>query len=305
MAEQLSGFRRPADTEVFRAQYDELLVYYWPDLPREELDVPTSFGTTRVRRTGTDDGTPIVMIHPTMGSSIGLFPFIGRLAAGHAVFTPDTIGTPGRSDQTEPVSSVDALAAWLDETLDALGLDRVHLVGYSEGGFVACLNAAFTARPQRLASLTLIEPGGAIGDLRKRTLVGIATGGIRVMFARDKRAAMRRLGHWMNGSTVDMPDDVTDFVMFSSTKFRSRIPRPKKLPDDQLRRVTCPTMLMLGENSRLFDAQRLADRARQLLPNVTLYIEPGGGHGFGYDNPDATMDRVLAFIDSHDRSPST
>lgn len=305
MAQQLSGFKRPEDTEVFRAQYDELLAAYWPDLPREELDVPTSFGTTRVRRTGTANGTPIVMIHPTMGSSIGLFPFIARLAADRTVYTPDTIGTPGRSDQTDPVSSVEALAAWLDETLGALDLDRVHLVGYSEGGFVACIDAALTARPERLASLTLIEPGGAIGDLRKRTLFGIATGGIKIMFARDKRAAMRRLGHWMNGSTVDMPDDVTDFVQFSSTKFRYRIPRPKRLTDDQLRRIACPTLLMLGENSRLFDARRLAERTRKLLPNLTTYIEPDGGHGFGYDNPDATMNRVLGFINEHDHSPTT
>ena len=74
MAKQLGGFKRPEDTDVFRTQYDELLASYWPELPREELDIPTSFGTTRVRRTGTADGTPIVMIHPTMGSSIGCSP---------------------------------------------------------------------------------------------------------------------------------------------------------------------------------------------------------------------------------------
>lgn len=302
MSDRVSGFRTPEDAERFLRMYDELLVRYWPDVPRDELDVPTRYGTTRVRRSGTAGGTPIVLIHPTMGASVGLAPFVGRLAERGVLYTPDTLGTPGRSRQATPVRTVEDLAAWLDQTLDALELDRVHLVGYSEGGFVACLHAAFTERAERIATLTLIEPGGALGDLRKSTLAVIATGGIRLLFARDKRAAMRRMGRWLNGGTYELPDDMVDFVMLSATRFRYGIPRPKKLPDDQLRRITCPTHLMLGEDSRLYDAHALAERAGRLLPDLTTHIVAGGGHGFAYDDPDSAMDSLLAFIAAHDQS---
>ncbi|WP_337999694.1 alpha/beta fold hydrolase [Streptomyces murinus] len=46
-------------------------------------------------------------------------------------------------------------ARWLDETLAGLGLDRVHLVGGSYGGWLA-LNQAHRRR-DRLASVTLLD----------------------------------------------------------------------------------------------------------------------------------------------------
>lgn len=301
MADKVSKFRSAADEDAFLRSYGEVLEQHWPDVAIAEVDLPSRFGTTHVRRTGSAGGVPIVMVHPTMGGSLGLAPFVEVLAGHRTVYTPDTIGTPGRSAQTAPVSSGEELAEWLDTTMDGLGLERVHLVGYSEGGYVACLCAALTGRSDRLATVTLIEPGGAIGDIRKSTLAGIMWSGVRVMLARDKRAAMRRVGRSLNGDgAYEMPDDMLDLVLQSVTKFQQRIPRPAKLSDDQLRQITAPTHLLLGERSSLYDAAAIVDRARLLLPDVTTYIEPGGGHGFGYDDPASTMKRVLNFIDEHE-----
>lgn len=240
------------------------------------------------------------MIHPTMGSSLGLAPFVGYLAEHHTVYTPDTIGTPGRSTQTKPISSGEGMARWLDDTLDGLGLDRVHLIGYSEGGYIACLAAALSPRSDRFMTVTLIEPGGAIGDIRKSTMASILWSGLRVIIARDKRTAMRRVGRRLNGDgDYEMPDDLLDLVLQSVTKFHQRIPRPRKLSDEQLRNISAPTHLLLGEQSRLYDAAKINERAQRLLPDVTTHIEPGGGHGFGYERPAATMERALAFIAGH------
>ena len=45
-----------------------------------------------------------------------------------------------------------------DELLDVLGLDQVHVVGYSLGGWLAAEFASFY--PKRLKSLTLMVPAG-------------------------------------------------------------------------------------------------------------------------------------------------
>ena len=57
-----------------------------------------------------------------------------------------------------------------DRLLDVLGLDQVHLVGYSLGGWLAAEFASFY--PERLKSLTLMVPGRACAsrDSRSRTL---------------------------------------------------------------------------------------------------------------------------------------
>ncbi|MFD0559951.1 pimeloyl-ACP methyl ester carboxylesterase [Stackebrandtia endophytica] len=304
MKAQVSEFRTPTDEQRFRETYTELVERHWPAVPRTELDVPTDFGTTRVRRSGDRPGTPIVMLHPTMGGSIGLYPFIEPLTRHRVVYTPDTMGTPGHNDQTKPIVGPRDLAAWLDQTLDALGLDRVHLAGYSKGGYVACLAAALSTRPDRVATLTLLEPGGAIGDIRKSTMAGLAVSGIRLMFTRDKREGMKRIGRWLNGGSHELSDDILDYARLGATRFRHRNPWPRKLPDHQLQRIAAPTHLLLGGRSRLYDPRALADRAERLLPDLTTHIVAQGGHGFGYDAPEETMTRVLTFIADRESRPT-
>ena len=164
----MTGERRVPDTpdaaDRYYEMYDDIVARNWP-VPCDEIDVPGRFGTTRVRRSGAKRRKPIVLLHPTAGSSADSAPpgDCSGLSERHPVYTPDTIGTAGRSIQTEPIGSARDLGMWLDDVLAGLGLDGIHLVGYSEGGWIAGVHAAHTPNTDRLATLTLIEPGGAIG----------------------------------------------------------------------------------------------------------------------------------------------
>ena len=99
MADKVSTFRTPRDAERFLARYDEIVADEWP-VVHEDLDAPTRFGQTRVRRSGEGPGVPLVMVHPTAGSSVGWYPVIEPYCQGRVVYTPDTMGTAGRSVQT-------------------------------------------------------------------------------------------------------------------------------------------------------------------------------------------------------------
>lgn len=128
-----------------------------------EQDVETSFGTTHVYRYEPDDPaarsrTPVVLVHGAGSCSAMWYPNTPTLSAERPVYAVDTPGDPGRSVQREPIHQPERAAQWLDETLDGLGLDRVHLVGTSYGGWLA-LNQAHRG-PERLASVTLLDPGG-------------------------------------------------------------------------------------------------------------------------------------------------
>ncbi|WP_271274519.1 alpha/beta fold hydrolase [Aliamphritea hakodatensis] len=77
---------------------------------------------------------------------------------GYSVFAPDF---PGHSlSAGEPLTSIEAMADWLIDALDAAGVDQLHLVGHSQG-FLVALEAA--ARLQsKLLSLTAIGTAAAI-----------------------------------------------------------------------------------------------------------------------------------------------
>lgn len=298
MATGIGGFRTDEQRVAYERVYDRILERQWP-VPHEELDLATSFGTTRVRRSGGGEGTPLLMVHPTTGSSLGWYPLVERLCADRVVVTPDTIGTCGRSVQTAPVASAADLVRWLDEVVDGLGLDRVHLLGYSEGGWIAGSHAALSTRRDRLASVTLVEPGGAIERVPTGFLVTMVGRAMLAMASRDRAAALARFSRWLNGDVELTPAQV-ELLEVSMGTYRQRLPRPGRLDDDELRRITAPVLLMLAGDSRILDPASVAKRARRLVADVTVDVTPDAGHGLLFQYPDELTTRISDFLARHD-----
>ena len=294
MAGRVGGFKSDEERARYYQIYDRFLNRHWP-VDRVELDVDTRFGPTHVRRSGTGDGDPLLLVHPTSGSSLGWHSIIEPLAAHGTVYTPDTIGTIGRSVQTAPIDSPEHLVQWLDEVLDRLGLDRVHLAGYSEGGWIAGLHAALSNRSERLATLTLIEPGGAIERVPPPTLISMIFRAARTLLARDKPGAIRGFSRWLNGD-IDLNDDEIELILTAFGAFRQKLPTPRRLSDEELRGITTPTLLLLAANTRIYDPHRVADRAGHLMPLVEIEITPDAGHGLPFQYPDLVTSRVLEFM---------
>jgi len=104
---------------------------------------------------------PVILLHGSPGDSASF----GRLgpilaALGYDTIAPDLPGFGG-SAGTLPSYSILAHAYALRLFMDELGIDRAHIVGWSQGGGVA-LHLAGLA-PERVATLTLMA---SIGDQR-------------------------------------------------------------------------------------------------------------------------------------------
>jgi pyruvate dehydrogenase E2 component (dihydrolipoamide acetyltransferase) len=105
-----------------------------------------------------DGETAVVLIHGFGGDLTSwLFNQEAIAAAGRSVYALDLPGHGGSSKEVG-AGSLDELAATVGGALEALGLDRAHLVGHSLGGAVAAVVAA--GQPGRAASLTLIASVG-------------------------------------------------------------------------------------------------------------------------------------------------
>ncbi|XKK39557.1 alpha/beta fold hydrolase [Nocardiopsis sp. ARC36] len=103
-----------------------------------------------------EGGLPVVLLPGTRSGAPmwgeNLTHWIGR----RTVYAMDAVGDAGMSTQSVPFSSFDEQAAWVEQTLAGLGLERAHVVGHSFGGAIAATHAL--AHPGRVASLTLLEP---------------------------------------------------------------------------------------------------------------------------------------------------
>ena len=113
-------------------------------------------GGTRsfVREQGS--GPPVVLVHGVPSSCFLYRKMLEPLAT--AGFRPITFDFPGLglADRPEEFDySWSGLAAWMTEAIDALGIERFHLVVHDIGGPIGCEVAV--RQPQRLLSLTALN----------------------------------------------------------------------------------------------------------------------------------------------------
>jgi pimeloyl-ACP methyl ester carboxylesterase len=193
----------------------------------------------------------------------------------------DLLGEAGLSVQDRPITGPDDQAQWLDETLAGLGLDAVHLMGVSIGGWTVT-NCA-VRRPGRVASLTLLDPAMTFARIPVKTaLMSVA------LFAPGVPEALRRwVLRWIAGG-ADADESVPEAALISagSNDFILRSAMPKVFTDDQLRSLHVPVLAFIAGRSVIHDAKRAAARARNLLPNGKIELWADASHAINGEYPD-------------------
>lgn len=106
-------------------------------------------------------GPPVLMLHGGGPGASGLSNYarnIDALTARFRVLVPDLPGYGGSSKGVNSEDPFGDLAAAMLALLDALGIDRAHVVGNSLGG--ACALRMALEQPGRVDRLVLMGPGG-------------------------------------------------------------------------------------------------------------------------------------------------
>ncbi|CAO5149765.1 Alpha/beta hydrolase fold protein [Frankia sp. AiPs1] len=288
-------FRGEKQRARFLAAYDGAFTALWPT-PWEETEVETEFGTTHVHRYGPVSGrqasatvgAPVVLLHGANSNAVQWYPFLAALGARHPVIALDTLGDPGRSVARRPIHHPADSAAWLDQTLAALGVRHAHLVGHSYGGWLA-LNQAVHA-PDRLISVTALDPGG-LEKVSARFIWLMYLNGLAGLAPPPLR---RRLAVWLDNPVLLVPE-LRRVLLTGARTFRTRRPAPAPLRDDELRAIGTPTLVLIGQHSPLLHPPRAQARISQ-LPHGHAEILPGVGHGPGFQQGADVNRRLVAFL---------
>lgn len=132
--------------------------------------------------------------------------------------------------------------------LSARALKRVHLVGHSMGGAVAALMAL--AEPEKVASLTLLAPGGfgfeINGPLLRRFAAATDLSEIAACLVAMSGPLTRPFEHTVE-ALRDMrgrPGQIAKLVEIAAAMTRDD--RQGAIPRDQLDRLTMPVMVVWG-----------------------------------------------------------
>ncbi|MFC8598278.1 alpha/beta fold hydrolase [Isoptericola sp. NPDC057191] len=282
-------FTSEAARSAYETAYRDLEAL-WP-LPSEDVRVETAYGPTHVRRSGAGSRTPLVLLHGLNGTGLSWHGVVPALAADRVVYAPDVVGTAGRSEQTSPLTSADDYAAWGAQLLQGLGLQRAHVLGYSEGAWFAALLASRAT--DRVGALVLGE--GITALVRPdRKVVSRMVRAAALPTARN----LARLDEWLNpGVTLT---DADRALARAAMRYRRRTPWPSPLPDERLRAITAPTLACFGADTRLGDPVAAGRRVTEHVRDSRVELVAGGGHGVLWQLPDRVLPLVDEFLRAHD-----
>ncbi|HIY82286.1 MAG TPA: alpha/beta fold hydrolase [Candidatus Rubneribacter avistercoris] len=213
------------------------------------------------------EGEPLVLLHGNGEDGTYFAHQIKHFSQRFRVLALDTRGH-GRSPRGEAPFTIRQFACDLLSFLDARGIERTHLLGFSDGGNIALVFAL--AHPERVGKLVL---NGANLNARgvKRSVQAPIELGYRIARLFARFSAKARTNAEMLGLMVNDPNVA-----------------PKELVA-----LAAPTLVIAGENDMIReDHTRLIARS---IPNARLALVPGD-HFVAAKNPEAFNREVERFL---------
>jgi pimeloyl-ACP methyl ester carboxylesterase len=258
------------------------------------------------------EGSPIVLVHG-LPSNIGDWGDTPqKLAAmGHRVIVYDRVGYghSSRDDDSPGTYTYESNARDLGALLDALGIERAALAGWSYGGAVVQTFAAL--HPERVSHLALIgsvgpaesydpdDPLGRILSSGAGEEIFRWTGAIsplsraftqenlKAMFA--KESAIPEGFNERTRGMLHLPGTLTAFVL------EAQRGDPSTLHPEQLR---MPALVLHGSSDFAVPLSVGEDLAGK-LPAAQLLMIPGGSHMLPITHPDIVAGALHGLVSEH------
>jgi len=272
---------------------------------RRHLDEPRAavcpLELTPSHRGGT--GTPLLLLHGIGAIWRAWSPVLPYLEPHHEVIVPTLHGHAGGPPlDSEVAPSVQALVDGLEEELDRLGLEKVHIVGNSLGGWIGIE----LARRGRARSLVLLSPAGAWRSPRR---IKVTSAGVRFSLGalaryshRAEAIVQRRLLRWaLLAGQVAHPHHVPHetLVTYIHASGQSPVVDPllrvlhlspvDSLPEDR----DYPVRLVWGERDLVLPFKHFGSPMLERLPGAELIRLSGVGHVPMSDDPAGVAELIL------------
>ncbi|RZT85794.1 pimeloyl-ACP methyl ester carboxylesterase [Pseudonocardia sediminis] len=251
---------------------------------------------------GVPGTTPLLLVPGAFMDTGSMSTWVARFAAGRTVIVFDQQGH-GRTPDTTRVMSYERFADDAAALLHALGVDRVDVMGYSQGGGVALQLAL--RRPALVGKLVSLS-----ATFRRDgwyPSVGTAVAGLdATMFA----------GTPVEKAFLEHTPDAAAFDAYLE-KMKVLNVEDQEITDAQMRSITAKAMVIIGDADgvrpehavEMFtllgggDEDAAASGVLQTVPAARLVILPATSHVGISGESDVLVPMITAFLD--DATPST
>jgi pimeloyl-ACP methyl ester carboxylesterase len=265
------------------------------------------------------EGPAIVLVHGLTGSSTTWREVMPALAERYTVLAPDLLGH-GESAKPRGDYSLGAFASGIRDLMVALGIERATVVGHSLGGGVA-MQLAYQF-PQRCERLVLVASGG-LGKEVSIMLRAVGLPGAELVMPvllhpaladllesigntfgrRGARMGVRGREIWRSYRGLTETHGRVAFIHTVRSVIDVRGQRVSAR-DRLYLAGGVPTLIMWGDQDRIIPVEH-AHVAHELMTGSELVVVPGAGHCLPFEAPEAFLEALEAFLDSHEAAHTT
>ncbi len=222
---------------------------------------------------GKGHGTPILLVHGGMGSSDVWGSEVPELARNHEVIVADSRGQ-GRSTRTNIPFTYHLMAEDYVALLDYLKIDKVALVGFSDGGIIGIDMAIH--HPERLTKLFAQAANVSPSGLFPETIASAVN---------DVKASAA------TGDGQTASDEMPPLQQAIETMWATE----PNYTTAELRSIRVPTEIVVGDHDEFIKPSHSRYMA-DTIPGAKLVVLSNVSHGALYQNPRQYLDAIERFI---------
>lgn len=252
--------------------YDEQLKRL--DWPYQDIYVNTSFGRTHLIETGTLTKEPLLVFHGGNATTAYNLLACDFLMNDFHIYAVDTIGHPGKSDETSLSAFNYDYGRWAAEVIQALGFEKIRLFGGSFGAGI--MAKTMCVAPQKVKKAVLYVPSG----IKNAPMIRSAN----MMFPMILYWITKK-DRWLKQCMMPMAvtednikDDIYQTAKLSIENAKIKTAMPSNVSAKLMRQCKAPTLVMAAEKDCLFPGPGVIERAKQIIPDCQTYLLAGRGH---------------------------
>lgn len=263
----------------------------------------------RARYLAAGSGPALALLHAAGESAWDWQWIMPALARGHSVYAPDLY--PGERGHAAAPYSPDAYSGFIATFLSTLGIERAAMVGNSLGGLIA-LRLALD-QPARVTALSLIDSAGLGVAVSPAMIfmVAPAYGDLAISWCKTPLGALQRIQARMP-LLFKHPERVPQawyeeqyrlaqlpyFLDATLASLRAQVGPggQRMILLDQLAQLQMPTMILWGDDDRIFPVVQAREAARRLRDGQ-LFLIRECGHLPPIEQPTQCAEALEGFLD--------
>ena len=243
-------------------------------IPYQDIYVDTSFGKTHLIECGDRSKKPLLVFHGGNATTAYNLKYCDFLIPYFHIYAVDTIGHPGKSEETSLSPFHQDYGKWASEVIHALGYQHIRAFGGSFGAGV--LVKTMCVSPGIIEKSVLLVPAAIHNALPVRSMCMLFP--MWMYFLTHSRKWFVKCILPMALTEENITEDVLKTAKCSIDHAKIKKLMPQNESKCALKKYKNPVLVMAAEKDCLFPARKVIPRAKEVWKQSHTYLLKNRGH---------------------------